>query len=165
MNKYVYVVKYCEKCGYAGGGHPEHTDSVCKRCNIKLKVLPEEIKNKYHIYNGEDWINLVHNHDDEMLIRLENFAMGELKDNPIFSIDAYNEQMQEEKLWLKKRREEDKNRANYTPNIPKCPICGSTKLDKISFGTRAIKTAFFGIAGAVDDSGKTYKCKNCGSKF
>lgn len=31
--------------------------------------------------------------------------------------------------------------------------------------TRVVKTAIFGVAGAVDDAGKTYKCDNCGSKF
>ena len=50
-------------------------------------------------------------------------------------------------------------------NIPQCPICGSTNIDKITLGSRAVKTAVFGVAGAVDDAGKTYRCGNCGSKF
>ena len=51
------------------------------------------------------------------------------------------------------------------PNVPKCPVCGSTSLKKISLTTRAVKTAAFGTIGAIDDAGKTYKCENCGSKF
>lgn len=47
-------------------------------------------------------------------------------------------------------------------NIPKYPICGSTNIQKISIGTRAVKTAVFGVVGAVDDAGKTYKYENCG---
>lgn len=50
-------------------------------------------------------------------------------------------------------------------NIPKCPICGSTNINKITLTTRAVKTAAFGVVGAVDDAGKTYKCGNCGSRF
>lgn len=50
-------------------------------------------------------------------------------------------------------------------NFPTCPICGSTNIKKITMTTRAAKTATFGIAGAVDDAGKIYKCDNCGSKF
>ncbi len=50
-------------------------------------------------------------------------------------------------------------------NVPKCPICGSTNINKITIGSRAVKTAVFGVVGAVDDAGKTYKCGNCGSKF
>ena len=49
--------------------------------------------------------------------------------------------------------------------ILKCPICGSTNINKISVGSRAVKTAVFGVVGDIDDAGKTYKCDNCGSKF
>ena len=63
-----------------------------------------------------------------------------------------------------------KKNENYIPkekiiNIPKCPICGSTNINKITISSRAVKTAVFGVVGAVDDAGKTYKCGNCGSKF
>ena len=40
-----------------------------------------------------------------------------------------------------------------------------SNIDKITLGSRAVKTAVFGVAGAVDDAGKTYRCGNCGSKF
>lgn len=50
-------------------------------------------------------------------------------------------------------------------NVPKCPICGSTNINKITLTTRAVKTAAFGVVGAVDDAGKTWKCGNCGSRF
>lgn len=49
--------------------------------------------------------------------------------------------------------------------IPKCPICGSFNVKKITITTRAVKTAAFGVFGAVDEAAKTYKCENCGSKF
>ena len=49
-------------------------------------------------------------------------------------------------------------------NIPKCPICGSTDLQKITLTKKAGKIALFGIFG-MGDNGKTWKCKNCGSKF
>lgn len=55
--------------------------------------------------------------------------------------------------------------AREWQNQPKCPICSSTNIQKISITKRAVKTAFFGALGAVDDAGKTYQCKNCGSKF
>lgn len=49
-------------------------------------------------------------------------------------------------------------------NKPKCPICGSTNLSKISMMKKATKIAAFGIFG-MGDNGKTWKCNNCGSKF
>lgn len=49
-------------------------------------------------------------------------------------------------------------------NKPKCPICQSTNLSKISATKKAMKVAAFGIFG-MGDNGKTWKCNNCGSKF
>lgn len=57
------------------------------------------------------------------------------------------------------------NKKTDFNNTPKCPTCGSTNIQKISTTERAVKTALFGVIGAVDDAGKTYKCENCGSKF
>lgn len=54
---------------------------------------------------------------------------------------------------------------NSNNNIPHCPICNSQNIKRIALSKRAVKTAVFGIVGALDDSGKTYKCGNCGSKF
>lgn len=63
---------------------------------------------------------------------------------------------------LKQRTQQILDRTNC---IPKCPICGSTNINKITLTTRAVKTATFGVVGAVDDAGKTWRCGNCGSKF
>ena len=49
-------------------------------------------------------------------------------------------------------------------NKPKCPICQSTNLSKITTVQKAGKIALFGIFG-MGDNGKTWKCNNCGSKF
>lgn len=50
-------------------------------------------------------------------------------------------------------------------NVPKCPTCGSTNVSKITVTKRAVKVGLFGIFGAIDDAGKTYKCDGCGCKF
>lgn len=49
-------------------------------------------------------------------------------------------------------------------NKPKCPICNSTDLSKISATKKATKIVTFGIFG-MGDNGKTWKCNKCGSKF
>lgn len=54
--------------------------------------------------------------------------------------------------------------AREALNKPKCPICQSTNLSKISATKKAMKIAVFGILG-MGDNGKTWKCNNCGSKF
>lgn len=49
-------------------------------------------------------------------------------------------------------------------NIPKCPICNSPKIHKISLTNKAGSIALFGIFSAGHVS-KTFKCDNCGAKF
>ena len=166
-------VMYCEKCGHVGY---VLFSKKCKNCKIKMKLLPEKIKYKYHIF-VEDWAQIS---DEEMLKREENFVMGELANNPLFSLEEYKKQIQKQ-IELNQRienYEKQKSLEQQAKNIaqmqkekdkisciPKCPICGSSNVKKISIGTRAAKTAVFGVIGAVDDAGKIYKCGNCGSKF
>ncbi len=187
-------VRYCEKCGYVG-----HVlfNKKCKNCKIKMKILPEEIKQKYNIFN-ESWskigfqINGFANNTiigtineelalrEELISRTNNFVMNELAKSPMFSLESYNNQVEKERELGKElaefhyeqsceqqaknlaRMQKEKDKQNC---IPKCPICGSANINKITIGSRAVKTAVFGVAGAVDDAGKTYKCENCGSKF
>lgn len=49
-------------------------------------------------------------------------------------------------------------------NLPKCPICSSTKVHKISMTNKAASALTFGIF-AVGHVSKTYKCDICGAKF
>ena len=44
-------------------------------------------------------------------------------------------------------------------NAPKCPVCGSTNIEKISTTSRAISVATVGLASGK--IGKQNKCKNC----
>ena len=60
---------------------------------------------------------------------------------------------------------------NQTPIVPSskptvtCPYCQSINTSKITVTKRAVKVGLFGIFGAIDDAGKTYKCNGCGCKF
>lgn len=64
--------------------------------------------------------------------------------------------------WVDPRRT-DVHMRDYE-NIPKCPICSSTKIHKISMTNKAASALTFGIFAAGHVS-KTYKCDICGSKF
>lgn len=46
-----------------------------------------------------------------------------------------------------------------SPNVPKCPTCGSTKVHPISAGEKAIGFAMVGIFSK--NFGKSYECDNC----
>lgn len=58
--------------------------------------------------------------------------------------------------------QKEKDKVNH---MPKYSICASGNIQKITVGTKVVKTAAFGVIGAIDDAGKTYKCENYGSKF
>ena len=47
--------------------------------------------------------------------------------------------------------------------IPKCPICGSTNLKKLSFANKAVSVGVFGLLS--NKINKTWECKNCKSTF
>ncbi len=49
-------------------------------------------------------------------------------------------------------------------HLPKCPICSSTKIKKISMTNKAASVVAFGVLAAGHVS-KTYKCETCGAKF
>lgn len=48
-------------------------------------------------------------------------------------------------------------------HIPKCPICGSTNLKKLSFSNKAVSIGVFGLLS--NKINKTWECKNCKSTF
>ena len=90
-------------------------------------------------------------------------------DEPLVSrdhwVDAFTQQEKERQENIRQTQQEARNNAiAKTNNTPKCPICQSTNLSKITTVQKAGKIALFGIFG-MGDNGKTWKCNNCGSKF
>ena len=49
------------------------------------------------------------------------------------------------------------------PNIPKCPTCGSTNIEKISTSKKVGGAMLFGLFSS--DVRNTMHCKNCGAKW
>lgn len=49
-------------------------------------------------------------------------------------------------------------------NTPRCPICNSTSIHKISMTNKTVSALTFGVLAAGHVS-KTWKCDICGSKF
>lgn len=174
---------FCKQCGYScvisgltqisnrliGKGSPE----MCPNCNIKIAELPIEIVDKYDCFNGlnifsTDWIESREQYINDYVSQFPEFnkelykkELSRLKESAERHFQY--EEVQKEKYMAKINKEAQKILDKNC--ILKCPICGSTNINKISVGSRAVKTAVFGVVGAIDDAGKTYKCDNCGSKF
>lgn len=84
-------------------------------------------------------------------------AMIELKKNdPI----EYQLKMSQFKTNLKQQESSKKVEED---NKPKCPTCGSTNIEKISLGKKAVGGALFGIFSS--NVRKSMHCKNCGYKW
>lgn len=54
---------------------------------------------------------------------------------------------------------EQKRKAEAEAKIPKCPMCQSTNIEKISTTSRAVSVAIVGLASGK--IGKQYKYRNC----
>lgn len=141
---------YCPKCGNII--IPPENDKRCNYCGEEC--LPTHISTSDVLHH--DWEKLPNQ------IILEEYV----KPNPLFDEELYNK-----RVALEKRQEEAtsnrlrmEKRQAQRANVPKCPICGSTNLSKITITHKAGKIALFGIFG-MGDNGKTWKCNNCGSKF
>ena len=67
-------------------------------------------------------------------------------------------------LDIQQTRKWMRSQQNGNVGVPKCPVCGSTNLKKITGTRKAMKIGLFGLFGA-GDLGKTYQCGQCGAKF
>lgn len=62
------------------------------------------------------------------------------------------------------RKIDYKQKNKTVVNIPRCPICQSTNLKKISTGSKIFAAATMG-GFAIPYTSKTFECKNCGYKM
>lgn len=88
-----------------------------------------------------------------------------VKPNPLFDEEVYNLRVGKEKrqqqatLDMMRMEKQQAQRAN----VPKCPTCGSTNVEKISTAQKAFGFALVGLFSS--NLGKTMHCKNCGYKW
>ena len=135
-------MKICENCGTIS----EFSNGDCKACcNSKITDLK---------ISTQEWFNLTPTQKETVI------------KNTLSLSDETYELIQE--AWRNnKKNVQSMSRpiqTNFQQNTPKCPICQSTNLSKITTAQKAGKIALFGIFG-MGDNGKTWKCNNCGSKF
>ena len=60
-------------------------------------------------------------------------------------------------------QQQESSKQTEEANIPHCPTCGSTDIQKISGTKRWLSTGLFGLASS--DIGKSMCCKKCGYKW
>lgn len=150
------ATKICTKCKR---GLPETaTKCSCGCTEILNKKDCDDILNKYHRSSEKEKYQM---YQDEQYRKILDFVLPKEEIQTII----YNKNTSNRKY--KSYVSISSPISQPTPtlqNIPKCPICGSTNLSKITIAQKAGKIALFGIFG-MGDNGKTWKCNNCGSKF
>ena len=65
--------------------------------------------------------------------------------------------------YLEKEKEQAEIEAAKPKYVPKCPVCGSPDLRKISTTSKVLDVAFWGFAAGKPK--KTYHCNNCDYEF
>lgn len=137
--------RYCPKCGEIN-----FIDSItnCHFCNEPYVITDY----KWSLDDGDR---------DMYKIILEEYA----KPNPLFDEELYNKRVGVEKALQEatsNRLRMEKQQAQRA-NVPKCPTCGSTNVERISTAQKAFGFALVGLFSS--NLGKTMHCKNCGYKW
>ena len=125
----------CDVCGFTKDNNEKINCPVCKNNNW----VDSDIIFLKKISTDDSFIS--------SMINLKN-------QNPI----EYQLKISQFKASLLQTKASEEN-----SNKPHCPTCGSTNIEKISFGKKAFGGAMFGIFSS--DVRNTMHCKNCGAKW
>lgn len=148
------MLKFCENCFKSPTGkglshkgflpYLDDNDYICPYCNNKMQdTIPEE-----------DYMDIVQISGDTKFIK----AMIDLNEK-----DPIEYQLKMATIRNQIQQQKQVKTQQKVQNIPHCPTCGSTNIQKISETKRWLSTGLFGLASS--DVGKTMVCKKCGYKF
>lgn len=161
---------FCNKCGAVSCSNT--IGDLCSSClkgnligtTINFSKAYAEVTEEYKKTHNGDYPSI--EESDEML--REKYFYNKLDNEVDYSA------VKKRKYWESPEGVEEQNRitdrwyakqnAQKFSTGPKCPICGSTNLKKITGTRKAMKIGLFGLFGA-GDLGKTYQCGQCGAKF
>lgn len=104
---------------------------------------------------------------------------GECGKSNSLELDKFEKLMDKEYVVLKKdiivkcrgcgkehkpRKIHYKRKDHYAPPLPRCPVCNSAMLKKITTGSKILAAATIGTF-ALPYNSKTFECKDCGYRF
>lgn len=93
-----------------------------------------------------------------------DFLEPEIRANPLFDEKEFSREMTDEDYARSLEYfNSQKVDSEFQQGVPKCPICGSTNIQKISGAKKSTSAILFGVFS--NDIGKTFECKNCRMKF
>lgn len=135
----------------------------CKSCKNDVTNLLIKSKHEYEYYLDKtldipDFFGFSSSYFNDLV-------REEIKDNPLYNdelshiIEKQKEQIINEKATQAFKQQTQQAEAN----IPKCPTCGSTDLEKISDLKKATHWLAFGLLSKTARS--QFRCKKCGYKW
>lgn len=145
----------CPKCR----GLYQDTDTICQECNITL-TNKDFFQQAYYEFENMNKKQKLKNRFNE---RYETICKYHFND-----IYNYEQEQKELEKFYKSVKEKSRNTVFHptpmqSPNVPKCPTCGSTNTKRISTANRAVSIGLFGLlSGKI---GKNYECRNCKAKW
>ena len=142
-------MKQCPTCG---SKYPDDFD-ICNACEVQL--IDHKIAKEIHYY-GVDNKKLQKKYPEECRI----YSEAQLKIQKI-----RQEYRKESAVTISQSAMPNKPKIEpiQTKNIPQCPTCRSTNVNKISTVKKA--AGFLTVGVFSSNLGKTMECKNCGYKW
>lgn len=145
---------YCPYCGHA----PlfiERKDQCCG-CGAIVELLPSKYDFPYYAELSAQKYNSDRSHWKE-------FLLDEISTNPLYDPNRYNSAEATAYRESQMAAARTKDQARREASLPKCPLCGSTKLKKISAVKHGVHAAAFGIFSKTAFS--QFECESCHYKF
>ena len=153
------ILVFCPKCAWILIGDSNDGIKLCGECgtvlvktNIPKSEDPPVTSKEYLVLRRK-----IYKEQIEPMGKLDK----SLSSYKYFYTDYFG--TEEEKAELNARRQAESKRK-IQENMPHCPVCNSTKLQKISTGSKVGSAALFGVF-SIGHIGKTFRCLNCGFKF
>lgn len=156
-------VVYCKKCGYISCFSSHNKTNHCEFCGNELTFT--NINGLQEQRQMEENENI---HPDKVVeIYDKRFLENVIKPLGEFDQAEYDKRIIQQEInrqnnWKRYREETEEELKNS--NAPKCPICNSYNIHKISGGNKVGSALLFGVF-SIGHISKTYKCDNCGAKF
>lgn len=148
-------VKICEKCmdyRVPNSSYPDVGD-ICKFCGSILN----DTGMTYAEYESQS--TTLYNQMSEKRKNIHFVeAMRKLKET-----DPVKYEIAMQRHMAKLNEDKQTQAIDCSAGQPKCPTCGSTNINKISSGKKAI--GFLTVGVFSSNFGKTMECKNCGYKW
>ena len=134
------IVKKCKRCNHIGIYSPDYNVHMQSSCCGKLETVNiscEELSIMSHIANDNDFF----------------LAMIDLKEKDIIE---YNLKMSQFRTQI----EQQKRSKAENDNVPRCPNCHRSNIQKIGGMERAGSVMMLGVFS--NKINKSFKCINCG---